>query len=217
MKVSIREQTLADTDHVWELLTDAFPGDDRVARLAEALLEGPSRFALVAEDDDGRIVGNLQLSRSWLDTDVRLVDVLVMSPVGVAPDRQRRGIGRRLVAQAIRQATDAGTPLIWLEGEPDYYPQFGFVRGGELGFRAPSHRIPAAAFQVATLPTYEPWMVGGFVYPDEFWADDCVGPPRRRCPLSAGSRCRCPVLRWRHGHADRSPEHGAARRRRPER
>jgi len=190
MKVSIREQTLADTDHVWELLTDAFSGDDRVARLAEALLDGPSRLALVAVDSngsenedghgDGRIVGNLQLSRSWLDTDIRLVDVLVMSPVAVTPDRQRQGIGGRLVQEGLRQATAVGAPLIWLEGHPDYYPQFGFARGGELGFRAPSHRIPAEAFQVTTLPAWEPWMVGGFVYPDEFWAHDCVGPRRHR-------------------------------------
>lgn len=180
MNVTIRPQTLADTDHVWELLTAAFPDDDRVARLAEALLDGPSRIALVAEQDDGRIVGALQLSRSWLDTDVRLVDVLVMGPVGVAPDRQRQGIGGLLVKEAIGQATAAGAPLIWLEGQPDYYPQFGFVRGGELGFRPPSHRIPAAAFQVTTLPSWQPWMVGGLVYPDTFWALDCVGPQRRR-------------------------------------
>jgi putative acetyltransferase len=39
----------------------------------------------------------------------------------------------------------------------------------------PSLRFPDAAFQVATLSGYEPWMTGTLVYPDTFWAHDCVG------------------------------------------
>ena len=64
---------------------------------------------------------------------------------------------------------------MFLEGHPGYYPRFGFVRAGELGFVAPSVRIPAAAFMVQTLPRYEPWMTGALVYPDSFWRVDAVG------------------------------------------
>jgi putative acetyltransferase len=31
------------------------------------------------------------------------------------------------------------------------------------------------AFQVVTLPAYEPWMTGALVYAEQFWAFDCVG------------------------------------------
>jgi putative acetyltransferase len=45
----------------------------------------------------------------------------------------------------------------------------------QLGFTAPSVRIPNAAFQVVTLPSYQPWMTGALVYAEQFWALDCVG------------------------------------------
>lgn len=175
--IQIRQQVLGDTDHVWEVLTAAFGDGGRAAGLAEALLEGPSRVALVAEND-GEVVGAIQLSHSWLDASRALVDVLVLSPLGVAPHRQREGIGAELVSAALDAARERETPLVWLEGQPQYYPRFGFTRGGERGFRAPSHRIPPTAFFVLTLPSWQPWMTGGLVYPDEFWAHDCVGPRR---------------------------------------
>ena len=175
--MDIRPQILSDTDHVWDLLSEAFADGGRVARLAEALLDHSSRIALVAEQDD-EIVGHLQLSQSWLDAPRRVVDVLVMSPVGVAPAWQRRGIGSALIEAGMRAAERHGTPLVWLEGDPNIYPPFGFSRGGERGFRAPSDRIPPEAFLVATFGHWQPWMVGGLVYPDEFWRHDCVGPWR---------------------------------------
>ena len=178
-ELTIRPQVLGDTDHVWELLSAAFGDSGRAARLSEALLNGPSRVALVA-DDDGEVVGHVQLSHSWLDAPSALVDVLVLSPLGVAPHRQGEGIGGALVTAALDAARDRDAPLVWLEGEPTYYPKFGFTRGRERGFRAPSDRIPDAAFFVATLETWQPWMIGALVYPDEFWAHDSVGPRRDR-------------------------------------
>jgi len=179
MEINVRPQVLADTDRVWDLLVAAFGDGGRTARLAEALLDGPSRIALVAEDGEGEIVGHVQLSLSWLDADERLVDdVLVLSPIGVAPDRQRQGVGRQLVTSALAEAERRGAPLVWLEGEPTYYPEFGFVRGAERGFRPPSARIPNEAFLVSTLSAWQPWMVGSLVYPDVFWQHDSVGPGR---------------------------------------
>lgn len=48
------------------------------------------------------------------------------------------------------------------------------VRAEEPG-DSPSLRMPDAAFQVARLPAYEPWMTGTLVYSETFWALDCVG------------------------------------------
>jgi putative acetyltransferase len=64
---------------------------------------------------------------------------------------------------------------VFLEGAPAYYGPRGFGGGAGLGFRAPSLRIPEAAFQVAVLPGYEPWMTGTLVYSAPFWDLDCVG------------------------------------------
>jgi putative acetyltransferase len=101
--------------------------------------------------------------------------VLILSPLGVAPRLQRRGLGAELVRAALSHATDLRVPLVFLEGSPDYYPRFGFAPARPLGFEKPSDRIPDEAFQVATTASWEPWMVGRVVYNDTFWQFDCVG------------------------------------------
>ena len=65
--------------------------------------------------------------------------------------------------------------MVVLEGSPDYYARFGFMPGKGFGLRRPSLRIPEAAFQVKTLPSYESWMTGTVVYRPEFWHHDAVG------------------------------------------
>jgi putative acetyltransferase len=122
-----------------------------------------------------RVVGHVMLSACWLDALPRLVDVLSLSPLGVLPEFQRRGIGTRLVEHALAEADGRRVPLVFLEGSPQYYGKRGFADATKLGFRPPTLRYPPGAFQVARLPSYEEWMTGTFVYSDVFWALDCVG------------------------------------------
>ena len=124
---------------------------------------------------DGEVVGHVLFTRSLLDAPSRLVDVLVLSPLAVRTDVQGRGIGSALVRHALAEVRERPEPLVFLEGSPRYYPRFGFVPGGDLGFRKPSLRIPDPAFQVVTQPTYEPWMTGTLVYAEAFWRNDSVG------------------------------------------
>ncbi|HEY3507423.1 MAG TPA: N-acetyltransferase [Actinocatenispora sp.] len=172
-------RTEVDTDRaaVRAVHKAAFADDGRVADLADALRAAPAPLpptGLVATDGTD-VVGHVLLSASRLDAPRRLVDVLVLSPLGVRPDHRRRGLGTALVDRALAAADHAGVPLVFLEGDPGYYRRRGFDRADELGFRSPSLRIPAPAFQVARLSAYEPWMTGTMVYSDTFWAHDCVG------------------------------------------
>jgi putative acetyltransferase len=146
-----------------------------VSRLLEALdAMGAKRASLVAVDG-GRIVGHVQLSRSWVDARAALVEVLVLSPLSVVPDRQGEGIGTALIRAAIDEARRRGAPAVFLEGSWDYYGGRGFEAATTLGFQRPSHRIPEPAFQVALLAGHEPWMVGPLVYCEAFWSTDSVG------------------------------------------
>jgi putative acetyltransferase len=174
--LAIRGQRPGERTNVRDVIVSAF-GEPVVADLVEALSAAPAGrhgLSLVAELG-GRLVGHVQLSWSWLDAPKRLVDVLVLSPLSVVPDQQRQGIGGELVNQALAGAAQLGAPMLFLEGDPRYYARFGFQAGAPLGFTAPSARIPPAAFQVVTLPSYEPWMTGAVVYAEPFWALDCVG------------------------------------------
>ncbi len=178
--IRIRPQQAGDAerDSVHAVVEAAF-GDVIVADLVDALQAdeaGRRGASIVAvSDDDEHVVGHVQLSRSWLDAPTRLLDVLVLSPLAVVPDRQGKGIGGALVRAAIEAAEALGTPLLFLEGSPRYYPRFGFVPGGPLGFIRPSVRIPDAAFQVIRFPCWEPWMTGQLVYSEVFWRLDAVG------------------------------------------
>jgi putative acetyltransferase len=174
--VAVREQRPDQRSAVCRVIESAF-GRPLVADLAVALQDFPAGgrgLSLVAECDR-QVVGHVQLSRGWVDATRRLVEVQVLSPLAVAPDRQGRGIGARLVEAALAGAGRLRAPCVFLEGDPAYYRRFGFAAAADCGFTAPSVRIPAAGFQVARLAGWEPWMTGALVYPEPFWALDCVG------------------------------------------
>jgi putative acetyltransferase len=174
-EVATRPETVADVIEVGRVVAAAFGGEP-VAELLRDLRRDHAWLGLshVAELD-GEVVGHVSLTRAWVDAPERLVEVLVLSPLSVRPDRQRNGVGAALVRASLERLEAREEPLVFLEGSPAYYPRLGFVPGSTLGLTAPSTRIPAPAFQVVTLPTYEPWMRGALVYPDVFWRQDAVG------------------------------------------
>ena len=123
-------------------------------------------MALVAEDASG-VIGHVMLS--WVGLESRLRDrILDLTPMSVRPDRQRSGVGARLICAVLGRAEDAGEPAVMVEGIPAYYPRFGFERASPLGFTAPHPKIPDAAFMVKRLPGYDPGLAGRIVYPTAF-------------------------------------------------
>ena len=173
----LRAELPRDRDAIRRVHEEAFGDGRTVPALADALRAAPAplaplSFVAVA---DGEVAGNVMLSASRLDAPSRLVDVYVLSPLGVLPGFQRQGIGAALIRIALQAAEERQVPLVFLEGDPAYYGKRGFERADAHGFRAPSLRIPPPAFQVARLPGYEPWMTGTLVYSDVFWSYDCVG------------------------------------------
>jgi putative acetyltransferase len=143
-----------------------------VAGLVDALRrDDPEALSLVASEA-GEVVGHIMFSRSLLDAPRRLVPVQTLSPLGVLPQWQRKGIGSALIRAGLERLDARGVPLVFLEGDPRYYSRAGFTAGG---FRKPSLRIPDRGVQAIRLSAYEPWMTGTFVYSSTFWEHDCVG------------------------------------------
>jgi putative acetyltransferase len=119
-------------------------------------------LALVAEDSSGVIAHAIL---SW----VGIVGgsrprILNLTPVSVRPDRQRIGVGSRLIRDALRRAEEAGEPAVMVEGIAEYYPRFGFERASALGFVAPHPKIPDEAFMVKRLRGYCSDIAGRVVY-----------------------------------------------------
>jgi putative acetyltransferase len=161
---------------VASVIRDAFDDEgDQIAHLwAELEQTGGLRDSIVA-DRDGEVVGHVGLSQAWLDARRRLVDVWLLSPLGVVRREQGGGIGTALLAAAVESARAGGTPLLFLEGDPGYYGSRGFERAGLHGFAPASTRTPGPAFQVVRFDTCEDWMTGQLIYPDVWWRHDAAG------------------------------------------
>ncbi|HYN75449.1 MAG TPA: N-acetyltransferase, partial [Candidatus Limnocylindria bacterium] len=144
--VLVRCMRAGEFSRVRDVCVAAF-GDPSLGGLVDALSSSwawEDDLSFVAELD-GEIVGQVLYVHAFLDAPERLVDVLVLSPVGVRPDLQRRGIGSRLITESLGVLSARAEPLVFLEGHPTFYPRFGFRPGWELGFTAPSVRIPKDA------------------------------------------------------------------------
>ena len=172
----LRREQPGEEAQVRAVVEDAF-GGRLVADLVDALRvsrDWVDGLSFVAEHR-GRVIGHLLFSHSLLDAPSRLVDVLVLSPLSVSPDLQRRGVGSALVRFGLEQVARRPEPLVFLEGSPGYYARFGFEPAAARAFRRPSLRIPEPGFQVIRQATYEDWMTGTLVYSHVFWDLDCVG------------------------------------------
>jgi putative acetyltransferase len=178
--VDVRPARADDRSGVEQVIREAFGaeqpdhGEEVVGLWRELEQSGLVRISLVAVTD-GRVVGHVGVSHTWLDARRALVDVLLLSPLSVLPSHQRRGIGTALLAAALTAGEQSGRPAMVLEGSPSYYGRRGFDRGSAHGIVAPSDRTPDAAFRVARFGTWEEWMTGRVVYPDVWWRRDAAG------------------------------------------
>jgi len=118
-----------------DALLDAAFGPARFEKTVERLREGRApahRLALVAKDGED-LVGTLRL---W---HVRAGDVpaLLLGPLAVEKACRSRGIGRRLMADALFRAHGLGHAAILLVGDAPYYEPYGFTRRHTLGLCLP--------------------------------------------------------------------------------
>lgn len=172
----IRLRRPDDDGGIAQVITAAFGAEGTaVATLwADVVARGLDRAQLVAVDDD-QVIGHVGLSHGWLDARRALVDVLVLSPLSVAPDHQAAGIGTALLAAAVEEAERLGAPMVVLEGDPGYYSRRGWVPGADHGIERPTARVPGPAFQVVLLEGHEEWMTGRIVYREVWWEHDAAG------------------------------------------
>ena len=168
--LAIRTEWSEDHDAVRRVLESAFGRNSGEAGLVEALRAAgdhvPELCLVAVEGED--VVGHLFFSRARLGSGD---EVLALAPMAVVADRQRDGIGSRLVEDGLRRAAATPFALVVVLGHPGYYPRFGFEPAAGYGVRAPWD-VPAEAWMALPLPAYRPEARGLVSYAAAF--DDVV-------------------------------------------
>lgn len=121
----LRPVTAADLDAVEALHEHAF-GPGRHVRTAARLREGVEAdpdLSLVATVR-GRLAGSVTLTPIVIGR----APALLLGPLAVDPDFEGRGVGGRLVREALARAQAAGHRMVLLVGDASYYGRFGFHR-----------------------------------------------------------------------------------------
>jgi putative acetyltransferase len=163
--VIVRQERPDDERELAALIDAAF--EDRATSVFTARIRASAGYVpelTVVAEEDGELLGFTMLSYVRAGKH----DVLILTPMAVRPDRQREGIGKRVVQAAIAAAEARGESVVLVEGVPSYYPQFGFRSASELGFGRPDARIPEAAWMALPLTAWDPAIAAPVVYPDFF-------------------------------------------------
>jgi putative acetyltransferase len=175
MVYEVRPEQPVDRDDVLRVIAAAFGDHGALVADIWAGLGRHRRAGLVVEQG-GHVLGHVGLSRCWVDARAALVEVWVLSPLSVAPERQQQGIGTTLVAAAVATARRSGVPALFLEGDPGYYGPRGFTQADRHGLLpAALERTPRPAFQCVLFDAWEAWMVGQLIYPEVWWEHDAAG------------------------------------------
>jgi putative acetyltransferase len=168
--VKIRVERPDDIDAIADVVGAAFGSavEPRLVELLRASAHFVPEWSLVAELRH-RIVGHVMVTYAELDDGTTRRRIANLSPLAVAPEVQRGGIGTALVREICARVDAAAEPLVVLEGSPAYYGRLGFEYCVPYGIHIElPHWAPREAAQVMRFRNYDPRLRGQVVYPPAF-------------------------------------------------
>lgn len=168
--MEIKTEMHQDYEEVYQLNVQAFDHREDESKLIERIRASEGfipELSLVAEED-GRIVGHALFSKAEImDHENKHHEVIVLAPIAVLPDKQKQGIGGRLIREGLRRSAELGYQYVFLIGHPSYYPRFGFKPARNLGFELKQFDVSDDVFMVYEL-TDGPRLQGELRYPSVF-------------------------------------------------
>lgn len=137
MKLTIRETTKEDNETIYQVEEQAF-GEVEEADLTEKLLADPTAqplLSLLAFAGD-EAVGHILFTKAIIMEQEQL-SVMILGPLAVIPEYQKRGIGGLLIREGLQRLKTKQVDLVFVLGHIDYYPKYGFKPALPLGYQAP--------------------------------------------------------------------------------
>jgi putative acetyltransferase len=154
MNVKIRTETAADAAAIEAVTISAFlnaPHTSHTEQFIVAALRkaGLLTISLVA-DAEGTLIGHVAVSPVSISDGA--CGWFGLGPVSVVPEHQGRGVGSRLMREALRILREHGAAGCVLLGEPEYYSRFGFQADPNLILPG----VPPEYFQAISLDSSRP-------------------------------------------------------------
>ncbi len=126
----IRPERQGDEEAIGRLTEAAFRdmsfSDQTEHLIVDRLRKAGALVVSLVAEDGGQIIGHVAFSPATLsEIEGRW---FALGPISVSPDRQRQGIGSRLVREGIATLDRLEAAGCVLAGSPHYYGRFGFER-----------------------------------------------------------------------------------------
>ncbi len=179
---SIRRERPEDHRAVEELVRESFwnvyrPGCSE--HYVIHVLRGDPAFVPELDfvmEKDGRLIGQNMFMRTRIDADDgRVIEVLTMGPIGIAPELKRRGYGKALLDHSLEKAAALGFGAVLFEGNIGFYGKSGFDYARNFSIRY--HDLPEGADDSFFLcrelvPGYLEGISGVYRTPAGYYVDD---------------------------------------------
>ncbi len=158
--VPVRAETSADSATIEALTVAAFLNAPHTSHTEQHIVNalraaGKLTVSLVAEIDD-TVIGHVAISPVSISDGA--AGWFGLGPISVLPQFQRRGVGSRLMREALRILRERGASGCVVLGEPEYYGRFGFRANPELVLPG----VPAQYFQAVTFDSSTPQGTVGY-------------------------------------------------------
>ncbi len=154
MNIVIRNETPADVRAIEAVTVSAFLNAPHTTHTEHSIVNslrnaGQLIISLVA-DAEGTVVGHVAVSAVSISDGA--AGWYGLGPISVVPEHQRRGVGSRLMREALRPLREQGAAGCVLLGEPAYYSRFGFQVDPNLSLPG----VPPEYFQSVSLGASRP-------------------------------------------------------------
>lgn len=169
-EATIGESSTEDHAAILALYPRAFPDED-LKPLVTALLDDPTGALSFVARLAGNLVGHMAMTPCGLEE--QLAEIALLGPLAVDPRHQRRGIGKALIEEGLRQLRERGIVKVCVLGDPAYYGRSGF--NPETGIKPP-YPLPdewQTAWQSLSLTSKGEAMRGLMTVP-AFWRDPAL-------------------------------------------
>ena len=167
--VKIRQETKKDYEEVYKVVKIAFEtaehSDGNEQDLVVALRNSSNfipELSLVAIKDN-KIVGYILFTKIKIGE----YEELALAPLGILPEYQKQGIGKKLIEKGHQIAKQLGYHFSIVLGSETYYHKSGYVSAIQYGIKAP-FEVPNENFMAIKLNDFDKEITRTVEYAKEF-------------------------------------------------